>query len=47
MVYQQKYSAINTDELKDKGFYAVQFTSMAYIVQYSIEVNGDKITEVT
>ena len=47
MVNQHNYGEINIDEPKAEGFYVVQFTSIPYKLQYSIEVNDDTITEVT
>ena len=34
------------DEPEVDGFCVVQFTQISYKLQYSIEVNGDTITEV-
>ena len=49
MVHQHNYGVINIDVPVSEGFYVVQFTSMPYeyILQYSVEVNDDTITERT
>ena len=44
--YQHSYGKIIIDDPEVEGFYDLQFTSMTYTLQDSIEVNGDTITEV-
>ena len=45
MVYQHNHGSINIDNPVSEGFYVVQFTPMPYTLQYSIKLNGNKITE--
>ena len=47
MVYQHNYGAINIDDTKSEGLYVLHFTPIPYMLQYSIEINGDTITEGT
>ena len=45
MVYQHNYGTINIDEPEVEAFYVVHFTPFTHILQDSIEVNVNKITE--
>ena len=45
MVYQHNYGTINIDEPEVEAFFVVHFTPLTYILQDSIEVNVNKITE--
>ena len=45
VLQQHKYEEIDIDDPESEGFYVLSFTSTSYIIQYSLLVNGDTITE--